>query len=79
MVSLIEVLLDKDPARRFQTPAELLKALPATADAIEKGSTIIYTRLGAVADEHGYSPTRKPTSKRRTGEDFNSPIAGYRK
>ena len=28
VVSLIEVLLDKDPERRFQTPAELLKALP---------------------------------------------------
>jgi hypothetical protein len=25
VVSLVEVLLDKDPKRRFQTPAELLK------------------------------------------------------
>ena len=30
VVSLIEVLLDKDPKRRSQTPAELLKALPTT-------------------------------------------------
>ena len=28
LVVLIEVLLDKDPLRRFQTPAELLKAIP---------------------------------------------------
>ena len=35
VVSLIEVLLDKDPGRRFQTPAELLKALPTITDAIE--------------------------------------------
>jgi serine/threonine protein kinase len=28
VVVLMEVLLEKDPARRFQTPAELLKAMP---------------------------------------------------
>jgi serine/threonine protein kinase len=63
VVSLIEVLLDKDPPRRFQTPAELLKTLPAIAAGIEKGSTITYTSSGRVADEHGYSPTRKSTAR----------------
>ena len=43
VVSLIEVLLSKDPRSRFQTPAELLKALPAITDAVERGSTITYT------------------------------------
>ena len=47
VVSLIEVLLDKDPARRFQTPAELLKALPTIMGDFEEGSTITYTSLGA--------------------------------
>ena len=41
--------LVKIPARRFQTPAELLKALPAIMDAIEKGSTIAYTSLGTAS------------------------------
>ena len=59
VVSLVEVLLSKDPARRFQTPAELLKALPAITDAIEKGSTIAYTSLGQLTDQHGCSATRK--------------------
>ena len=29
VVVLIEILLGKDPAQRFQTPNELLKAIPA--------------------------------------------------
>jgi predicted ATPase len=37
---LLEVLLEKDPARRFQTPAELLKVMPTIAEAIELGRTI---------------------------------------
>jgi tetratricopeptide (TPR) repeat protein len=65
VVNLIELLLDKDPARRFQTPAELLKALPATADAIEKGSTIFYASFGQIADQRGYSaPGSAPAGKR---------------
>jgi tetratricopeptide (TPR) repeat protein len=62
VVSLIEVLLSKDPGRRFQTPAEVLKTLPAITDAIEKGSTITCTSFGQLADRHGYSARRKPTT-----------------
>src|SRR6516164_8016718 len=36
LVTLLEVFLEKDPARRFQSPAELLKAIPAITDAIGK-------------------------------------------
>jgi hypothetical protein len=35
VVVLLEELLEKDPARRFQTPAELLKAIPTITGAIE--------------------------------------------
>ena len=35
VVVLLEVLLEKDPARRFQNPAELLKAMPTITDAID--------------------------------------------
>ena len=38
VVGLVEVLLSKDPARRFQTPAELLKALPATRTLSKKAA-----------------------------------------
>ena len=45
VVVLIEVLLEKDPGRRFQTPAELLKVMPMITDAIEAGRTITHQSL----------------------------------
>jgi serine/threonine protein kinase len=45
VVALIEVLLEKDPGRRFQTPAELLKVMHTTTGAIEGGRTITYQSL----------------------------------
>jgi WD40 repeat protein/serine/threonine protein kinase len=43
LVVLLEVLLAKDPVRRFQTPAELLKVIPAVRDAINAGRAMIKT------------------------------------
>ena len=63
VVSLIEVLLDKDPKRRFQTPAELLKALPTITGAIDEGRTITYQRLGQMPDGNSYSVARKPPAR----------------
>ena len=63
VVSLIEVLLDKDPRRRFQTPAELLKALPTITGAIDEGRTITYQRLGQMLEGNSYSVTRKPPAR----------------
>src|SRR6516225_2028687 len=40
VVILLEVLLEKNPARRFQNPTELLKAIPMATDAIDTGRTI---------------------------------------
>ena len=60
VVSLIEVLLSKDPARRFQTPVELLKALPAIIGALEEGSTITYQGSGKIRDKEPSSIARKP-------------------
>ncbi len=42
-IALIEVLLEKNPARRFQTPAELLLVMPMVKDAIETGRRIMKT------------------------------------
>ena len=44
-VTLIEVLLEKDPARRFQNPAELLKAIPTITGAIDAGRRISRSEL----------------------------------
>src|SRR6516165_8861535 len=40
VVVLLEMLLEKDPSRRFQTPTDLLKALPLVVGAVEAGCTL---------------------------------------
>jgi tetratricopeptide (TPR) repeat protein len=40
VVVLLQKLLEKDPARRFQTPTELLKATPAITGALDAGRRI---------------------------------------
>src|SRR5215469_39952 len=40
VVVLLEALLEKDPAQRFQNPTELLKAIPTVTDAIDGGRRI---------------------------------------
>ncbi|MGA8660115.1 MAG: protein kinase [Chthoniobacterales bacterium] len=47
VIVLLEVLLQKDPARRFQTPAELLELMPAIADVTEARRTIKHRRQWA--------------------------------
>jgi serine/threonine protein kinase len=42
VVVLIKALLEKDPARRFQNPAELLKAMPTMTSAIGSGGAITH-------------------------------------
>ena len=37
IIALVEVLLEKNPARRFQSPTELLKAMPSITAAIDAG------------------------------------------
>ena len=43
LVVLLEVLLEKNPARRFQSPAELLNVMPVVRDAIEEGRLLMKT------------------------------------
>ena len=43
LVALLELFLEKDPARRFQTPAELLKVMPTVRDAIKAGRALMRT------------------------------------
>src|SRR5206468_367304 len=43
LVVLLELLLEKDPARRFQSPAELLKVMPMVRDTIDAGRRLMKT------------------------------------
>ena len=60
VVALIEALLVKDPRRRFQTPAELLKVMPAILGAIDGGHTITHQSLRQMLAGDSYAVTRKP-------------------
>ena len=60
---LIEALLEKDPRRRFQTPAELLKVMPTITDAIDGGHTITYQSLRQISAGDSYGVTRKPPTR----------------
>jgi len=45
VVALLEVLLEKDPDRRFQNPAELLNTMPTITNSINAGRTILHQSL----------------------------------
>ena len=60
VVVLLEVLLEKDPARRFQNPAELLKAMPTITGAIDAGRRITRKSLQEMPPAASPVVTRKP-------------------
>jgi hypothetical protein len=64
LVALIEVLLEKDPARRFQNPDELLKAVPMITDAIDEGRSITHQSLRQTVLTDLAGVTRRPSSRR---------------
>ena len=77
VVTLIMMLLEKDPLRRFQTPAELLRVIPTITDAIKRPQTIIYQHLGGMPAGDSYTVPQPQAIG--TGKDFNRQIAHYGK
>jgi serine/threonine protein kinase len=63
VVILLEVLLTKDPAQRFQTPTELLKVMPTITDAIDLGLTITHQSLRKMPSADSCASTRRPKSR----------------
>ena len=61
-VVLLEKLLEKDPTQRFQTPSELLKAIPTMTDAMHAGDRITHQKLRKTPS----TASRVETRKRRT-------------
>src|SRR6478672_9636624 len=78
LVVLLEVLLQKDPARRFQRPTELLKAMPDGDERYRRGA------FNHSSQPWGDAPCRIASRKSRTanttgtGENFRSQAARYR-
>ncbi|MBV8215047.1 MAG: tetratricopeptide repeat protein [Verrucomicrobia bacterium] len=48
--ALLEVLLEKNPAARFQTPAELIKAIKIVNEAVESGRRVSKTNLRSTVE-----------------------------
>ena len=61
---LLEVLLQKDPRRRFQTPTDLLKALATIKGAIDAGRTITHQSLQKIPPPDLLGVTRKSPAQR---------------
>jgi predicted ATPase len=63
VVVLLEKLLEKDPARRFQDPGELLKAIPTITGRIEAGRRITRDGLDKMPPAASRTGTRKPPAR----------------
>jgi serine/threonine protein kinase/tetratricopeptide (TPR) repeat protein len=63
VVVLIEKLLEKDPAQRFQTPDELLNAIPTVTGAIDARSKITRRNLQQIPPPASRVGTRKPQAR----------------
>src|SRR3984893_10070009 len=63
IVILLEKLLEKDPAQRFQTPDELLKAMPTITGAIEARRGTTRRNLQQIPPPSSRVGTRKPQAR----------------
>ena len=63
VVVLLDVLLEKDPGRRFQNPAELLKAIPTVTGAIDTRRRITRQSLHKTPSSASRAVTRKPPAR----------------
>jgi Protein kinase domain/NACHT domain len=63
VVALLEKLLEKDPARRFQNPAELLNALPRITGAIDARRRVARQSLQKTSPSASRVATRKPPAR----------------
>jgi len=63
LVVLLEVLLEKDPGRRFQNPGELLKAIPTITGRIDAGRRITREGLHKMPPAASRAGTRRPPAR----------------
>jgi WD40 repeat protein len=73
---LLEVLLKKDPGRRFQNPAELLKVMPMVRDAIDAGRRLMKTIRVFVSSTGDVQKERILADRvmRSIAAEFNLPV-----
>jgi len=64
VVVLLDVLLEKDPGRRFQNPAELLRAIPTITGAIDALRRITRQSLHKALPANSRAKTYRPPTRR---------------
>ena len=76
VIVLLEVLLQKDPARRFQNPAELLALIPLVKDAIESGRRLTKTLRVFISSTGDVQKERHLAERimRSIAAEFNLPM-----
>src|SRR5208337_3722358 len=76
-VVLLEVLLEKDRARRFQSPAELLKVMPMVREAIDAGRPLMKTIRVFVSSTGDVQKERNVADRvmRSIAAEFNLPVS----
>jgi len=77
VVLLLEVLLQKDPARRFQSPGELLKLMPTIRDAVGTGRPLRKTIRVLVCSTADVQKERNLAERliRSIAAHFNVPVS----
>ena len=63
VVVLLEVLLEKDPGRRFQNPAALLQAMPTITDRVDARRRISRESLHKTPPAASHAGTYRPTAR----------------
>jgi TolB-like protein/Tfp pilus assembly protein PilF len=56
LIVLVEILLEKDPDRRFQTPTELLQVIPKVTEALDSGRRVTTDQLRSGNDGNATRP-----------------------
>ena len=65
VIVLVEILLEKDPDRRLQTPTELLQVIPKVTEALDSGRRVTTDQLRSVADQIAARPKQSRRRLRR--------------
>ena len=80
VVVLLEVLLEKDPTRRFQNPAELLEAMAPVRDAVDAGRRLMKAVRVFVSSTGDVQKERHLADRvmRSIAAEFNLPVRASR-
>jgi serine/threonine protein kinase/Tfp pilus assembly protein PilF len=77
VVALLELLLEKDPARRFQTPTELLQAIPRVTEALNAERGVTTDQLQSRVDEAATSSKQSTSGLHRVLASTRKRVFGW--